>query len=216
MASGPTASRGEYRPCKKEWRGAAVIAAHEGSQPYAMTKPDGEAQPCLPRCRCFVKQQDQAVKVHDPVLLAEYFEALIGTSGYVQSIAETRQDISDKVKTSETVHASVSRQARSSSQFVCELLTPQNDNAFAVNVFSDIRIEGRRAELSPGVQKCKAYMHQQRSFLKQKHSFLRQQQRHLHAGISALHDQVQSLQCHTCAPVYRTLRQLQVSAGYNE
>jgi hypothetical protein len=98
-----------------------------------MTKPNVEAQPCLLRCRCFVKQQDQAVKVRDPVMLAEYFEALIGTSGYVQSIAETHQDISDNVKTSETVQASVSRQARPPPQFVCDMLTPQNDNAFAFN-----------------------------------------------------------------------------------
>ena len=133
MASGPTASRGKSWPCKRACRGDAVIAAHEGCHPYAMTKPNAEAQFCLLRCRCFVKQRDQAVKVHDPVLLAEYFEALIGTSGYVQSIAETRQDISDKVKTSEAMHASVSRQARSPTQFVCKLLTPQNDNAFAIN-----------------------------------------------------------------------------------
>ena len=109
MASGLTAERGKSWSCQKERRGDADIAAHKGSQPCAMTKPNVEAQPCLLCCRCFVKQQDQAVKVCDPVLLAEYFEALIGTSGYVQSIAETRQDISDKVKTSETMHASVSR-----------------------------------------------------------------------------------------------------------
>jgi hypothetical protein len=81
-----------------------------------MTKPHIEAHFCLLRIRCFVKQQDQAVKVHNPVLLAEYHEALIGASGYVQSIAEKRQDISDKEKTSEAIHASVSRHARSPSQ----------------------------------------------------------------------------------------------------
>ena len=65
---------------------------------------------CMLRCRLFVKQQQQAVKVHDPLVLAEDFEALIGTSGYILSIAQTRQDLSDKTKTSEVLQASLHRQ----------------------------------------------------------------------------------------------------------
>lgn len=58
-----------------------------------------------------MKQQDQAVKVHDPLVLAEYFEALIGTSGYVTSIAKTRQGLSERIKVCEVLQATIERQA---------------------------------------------------------------------------------------------------------
>ncbi|CAL5221331.1 g3506 [Coccomyxa viridis] len=62
--------------------------------------------------RCFVKQQDQAVKVHDPLVLAEYFEALIGTSGYVTSIAKTRQGLSERIKVTERRRSEISPDVR--------------------------------------------------------------------------------------------------------
>ena len=58
-----------------------------------------------------MKQQDQAVKVHDPLLLAEYFEALIGTSGYVTSIAQIRQGLSERIKMCEVLQATIDRRA---------------------------------------------------------------------------------------------------------
>ena len=60
-------------------------------------------------CRCFVKQQDQAVKVHNPLLLLEHFEALVGTSGYVVSISEARQHRSDKHMLCEGLQSDVNR-----------------------------------------------------------------------------------------------------------
>ena len=58
-----------------------------------------------------MKQQDQAVRVQDPLVLAEYFEALIGTSSYVMSIAQARQGLSERVDASEVLQTSVDRQA---------------------------------------------------------------------------------------------------------
>ena len=79
----------------------------------------------LPICRCFVRQQDQAVKVCDPLVLAEYFEALIGTSGYAASVAHARQGVSDRIKKNEVLRAAVDRQAVCSKVHV-EVYTPQD------------------------------------------------------------------------------------------
>ena len=57
-------------------------------------------------------------------MLAECFEALIGTSGYVSSIAQTRQVISDNVKACEALQAHVDRQASCIQTLSCKL-TPQ-------------------------------------------------------------------------------------------
>ena len=56
-----------------------------------------------------MKQQDQAVKVHHPLLLTEHFEALVGTSGYVVSISETRQHLSDKHTACEGLEVDIDR-----------------------------------------------------------------------------------------------------------
>ena len=56
-----------------------------------------------------MKQQDQAVKVHHPLLLTEHFEALIGTSGYVMSVLETRQHLSDKHSACEGLQMEIDR-----------------------------------------------------------------------------------------------------------
>ena len=49
------------------------------------------------------------MKVHNPLLLTEHFEALVGTSGYIKSISETRQHLSDKHGTCEGLEADISR-----------------------------------------------------------------------------------------------------------
>ena len=56
-----------------------------------------------------MKQQDQAVKVYHPLLLTEHFEALVGTSGYVVNISETRKHLSDKHTACEDLQSDITR-----------------------------------------------------------------------------------------------------------
>ncbi|CAK0781352.1 hypothetical protein CVIRNUC_005352 [Coccomyxa viridis] len=106
--------------------------------------------------RCILKQQDQAVKVHHPLLLTEHFEALVGTSGYVVSISETRQHLSDK-------------------HTACEGLEVDID-----------RLERRRTKIRGQVRSCEEYLQRRSTFLAQQRAFLKQKHAYLQADILAL------------------------------